>query len=283
MKEEVEEAKYIFVVSDGQENEVIGEVQQHLISADGYENPQTATVEDFIYNQNTTNPTDETIWSMCDNALEVLVMYLMKKHKIITENTITRHVHESVWENIMNEFNTMTGFIGLITLPSLKSKVQNLINKNSNLFQDNSNFDESTVINKCQKLSQKLQQLIVTGEAKIGKDVLVQKTEQTDDLLESEPIDFKQPVGRLKKLRNLGQNFIYGSTPNSSMYTMKKVENQIKHEMLNYEREKWKIKAENQILVKEKLRKQNDLADVNIEKARIELELLKSGLYIPPE
>lgn len=283
MKEEVEEAEYIFVVSDGQENEVIGEVQQHLISADGYENAQTATVEDFIYNQNTTNPTDETIWSMCDNALEVLVMYLMKKHKIITENTITRHVHESAWENIMNEFNTMTGFIGLITLPSLKSKVQNLINKNSNLFQDISNFDESTVINKCQKLSQKLQQLIVTGEAKIGKDVLVQKTEQTDDLLESEPIDFKQPVGRLKKLRNLGQNFIYGSTPNSSMYTMKKVENQIKHEMLNYEREKWKIKAENQILVKEKLRKQNDLADVNIEKARIELELLKSGLYIPPE
>ena len=132
-------------------------------------------------------------------------------------------------------------------------------------------------------MSQKLQQLIVTGEAKIGKDVLVQKTEQTDDLLESEPIDFKQPVGRLKKLRNLGQNFIYGSTPNSSMHTMKKVENQIKHEMLNYEREKWKIKAENQILVKEKLRKQNDLADVNIEKARIELELLKSGLYIPPE
>ena len=132
-------------------------------------------------------------------------------------------------------------------------------------------------------MSQKLQQLIVTGEAKIGKDVLVQKTEQTDDLLESEPIDFKQPVGRLKKLRNLGQNFIYGSTPNSSMYTMKKVENQIKHEMLNYGREKWKIKAENQILVKEKLRKQNDLADVNIEKARIELELLKSGLYIPPE
>ena len=132
-------------------------------------------------------------------------------------------------------------------------------------------------------MSQKLQQLIVTGEAKIGKDVLVQKTEQTDDLLESEPIDFKQPVGRLKKLRNLGQNFIYGSTPNSSMYTMKKIENQIKHEMLNYEREKWKIKAENQILVKEKLRKQNDLADVNIEKARIELELLKSGLYIPSE
>merc|ERR1712088_1207335 len=115
MKEEVEEAKYIFVVSDGQENEVIGEVQQHLISADGYENPQTATVEDFIYNQNTTNPTDETIWSMCDNALEVLVMYLMKKHKIITENTI-------------NEFNTRTGFIGLITFPSLKSKVQILIN-----------------------------------------------------------------------------------------------------------------------------------------------------------
>ena len=148
MKEEVEEAKYIFVVSDGQENEVIGEVQQHLISADGYENPQTATVEDFIYNQNTTNPTDETIWSMCDNALEVLVMYLMKKHKILTENTITRHVHESVWESIMNEFNTMTGFIGLITLPSLKSKVQNLINKNSNLFQDISNIDESTVINK---------------------------------------------------------------------------------------------------------------------------------------
>ena len=132
-------------------------------------------------------------------------------------------------------------------------------------------------------MSQKLQQLIVTGEAKIGKDVLVQKTEQTDDLLESEPIDFKQPVGRLKKLRNLQQNFIYGSTPNSSMYTIKKVENQIKHEMLNYEREKWKIKTENQNLIKEKLRKQNDLADVNIEKARIELELLKSGLYIPQE
>ena len=128
-------------------------------------------------------------------------------------------------------------------------------------------------------MSQKLQQLIVTGETKVGKDVLLHKTDPTDDLEIAEPIDFKQPVGRLKKLRNLGQNFIYGSTPNSSMYTIKKVENQIKHEMLNYEREKWKIKTENQNLIKEKLRKQNDLADVNIEKARIELELLKSGLY----
>ena len=156
IKEE-EQPKYIFVVSDGQENEVIGEVQQHLIGADdGYENHQTATVEDFIYNQNpTNNPTDETIWSMCDSALEVLVMYLMKKHKIITEeNTTQRHVHEGVWENLdlwenlMNDFNNMTGFIGLVTLPSLKSKVQTLITKHPNLFEDISNFDESTVINK---------------------------------------------------------------------------------------------------------------------------------------
>ena len=131
-------------------------------------------------------------------------------------------------------------------------------------------------------MSQKLQQLIVTGEGKVGKDVVVHKTDPKDNL-EAEPIDFIPPVGRLKKLRNLQQNFIYGSTPNSSMYTIKKVENQIKHEMLNYEREKWKIKTENQNLIKEKLRKQNDLADVNIEKARIELELLKSGLYIPQE
>ena len=65
------------------------------------------------------------------------------------------------------------------------------------------------ISSRCQKLSQKLQQLIVTGEAKIGKDVLVQKTEQTDDLLESEPIDFKQPVGRLKKLRNLTLKMVF--------------------------------------------------------------------------
>ena len=214
----------------------------------------------------------------------------MKKWQIANVES----VKQSTWDEILSNFNEVTGFVGLVTVSNLKSKIEDLITNYTNLSDVMESLNEEDVMKKCEGLSQKLLQLLVSGEAKVVKPEiftsidsekkLYQQVQVSSDkvLEQTEEISFKSPISRLNKLRNQ-RDFIYGSAPNSSMYTIKKLENQLKLEMLTFEKEKWKIKAENQTLLKQKLQKKNTLAATNLEKAQIELELLKSGSYIGTE
>ena len=61
-----------------------------------------------------------------------------------------------------------------------------------------------------------------------------------------------------------------------SALSAKRLEHELTLESLSYEQARWKLKAENQEWIKEKLTKKLQLTDVKLETAKLELELLKS-------
>ena len=60
-----------------------------------------------------------------------------------------------------------------------------------------------------------------------------------------------------------------------SFSSAKRLEHELTLESLSYEQARWKLKAENQEWIKEKLTKKLQLTDIKLESAKIELELLK--------
>ena len=256
-----EQPKYIFVVTeDG--NEVLTEASstQFVLGQDE---------ENLVTNFENSGEINENIWTMCDNALTELLKFLLCKHNF----TNLANVKPTTWEDILNEINSQCGFIGMVSIEDIKSKTQELTTTNSNF--KNDILPSQVVLERCENLTQKLFDLYVNEDS-------AKKEPENESKLKNIPqqqstVDFKSPISRLAKLKNQ-RNFIYGSNPSYSMLTTKKLEHQIKLEMLNYDREKWKIKVENQELFKEKLKKQNDLASINLDKAKIELEILQSGI-----
>ena len=60
-----------------------------------------------------------------------------------------------------------------------------------------------------------------------------------------------------------------------SALSAKRLEHELTLESLSYEQARWKLKAENQEWIKEKLTKKLQLTDVKLDTAKLELELLK--------
>ena len=60
-----------------------------------------------------------------------------------------------------------------------------------------------------------------------------------------------------------------------SALSAKRLEHELTLESLSYEQARWKLKAENQEWIKEKLTKKLQLTDIKLDTAKLELELLK--------
>merc|ERR1719270_837075 len=83
------------------------------------------------------------------------------------------------------------------------------------------------------------------------------------------------PLGKLNKIRR--RDFLIRRTGASvTALSAKRLEHELILESLSYEQARWKLKAENQEWIKEKLTKKLQLTDVKLETAKLELELLKS-------
>ena len=66
--------------------------------------------------------------------------------------------------------------------------------------------------------------------------------------------------------------------------TLKKLEHEIALESLNYEQEKWRVKVTNNKLLGEKLAREQELAEMKLEQAKIELAIKQhqcTSLNIP--
>merc|ERR1719273_1100342 len=86
---------------------------------------------------------------------------------------------------------------------------------------------------------------------------------------------YQPPLAKLNKIRR--RDFLIRRTGASvSALSAKRLEHEFILESLSYEQARWKLKAENQEWIKEKLTKKLQLTDVKLETAKLELELLKS-------
>ena len=84
-------------------------------------------------------------------------------------------------------------------------------------------------------------------------------------------------MNRLTKVRQ--REFLVRRTgASATALSLKRLEHEIIYESLSHQQEKWRLAVENQSLRKEKLMKKLALTDVNYEKAKLELELLKNQI-----
>merc|ERR1719266_1077502 len=85
---------------------------------------------------------------------------------------------------------------------------------------------------------------------------------------------YQPPLAKLNKIRR--RDFLIRRTGASvSALSAKRLEHELTLESLSYEQARWKLKAESQEWIKEKLTKKLQLTDVKLESAKLELELLK--------
>merc|ERR1712051_443048 len=68
---------------------------------------------------------------------------------------------------------------------------------------------------------------------------------------------------------------IYQNVQLHNSLSAKRLEHELTLESLSYEQARWKLKAENQEWIKEKLTKKLQLTDIRLDTAKLELELLK--------
>jgi hypothetical protein len=216
----------------------------------------------------------ETLWTKCNNALRDLLVFLVDRHGI--EEVMDSKVKAQRWEKLISEFNVYTRGQVVVSRPQIVRKWHNWkqynkSKKKAHPFSVVGKLDENMVKEKCQRLVEKLESESLTDSLLLP----IAGDDKGPSTSTEATVTFRPPLSRLTKMRR--RDFLVRRTgASASVLSVKRLEHEIVMESLHLEQERWKIRADNQLLVKDKLKKKVELADLRIEKARLDLELLKN-------
>lgn len=222
-----------------------------IVVEDPYENPESSA----------------DIWSKCNNALRDLLVYLVKKYHI--EDVMDSKMKALQWEKLMTEFYAFIGDQNLVSKPQIQRKWHNWKQYNKGKkkphpFQIVGDLNAEIVREKCQRLLEKLESEMAQPE-ELHLPLYTTDTQPSiatqpltsNEQLQSAIGEFKvlqPPLGKLNKIRR--RDFLIRRTGASvSALSAKRLEHELTLESLSYEQARWKLKAENQEWIKEKLTK----------------------------
>lgn len=206
------------------------------------------------------------IWTKCNGALRDLLVYLVKKYRI--EDVMDSKLKAQQWDKLTQEFYVF------FNEPNLVSK-QQIVRKWHNWKQYNKakrkphpfalvpqDLDPEIIREKCQKLLENS-----------SPETYLQIDQQ--NLLETISSEIKFPLQKLNRIKR--RDFLVRRTgASASALSSKRLEHELVLESLNFKQEEWKLKSENQLLIKEKLTRKLQLTDIKLEAAKLELEMLRS-------
>lgn len=263
-----EEPQYVyFVTNDGSS----GTIQPQIVFASDVSAIEASSGAEISIQQPT--PEDYSsvtdIWSRCNNALRDLLVYLVKKYRV--EDVMDSKVKAQQWEKLTSEFFTF------FTDQNMVSK-QQIVRKWHNWKQYNKTKKKPHPFNLSPDLSVEIiREKCLKLEAELNGNTTEYVTVSSTAVASEDCSELKIPLAKLNKLRR--RDFLVRRTgASASALSTKRLEHELILESLTFEEERWKIKAENQQLVKEKLTRKLELTDVKLQKARIELEILKNNL-----
>ena len=235
----------------------------------------------------------DNIWTKCDSALRDLLVFLVKKHRV--DEVYDSKVKAQNWEKLITEFNEKTnGMVGMPKAQIIRKwhnwKQYNKQRSKQHPFIIVGNITEEEVVGKCQALTHQakfdptLASFLAKGgnepqsivdDAKKVENTTINRGENGEETLAQEisADEIRLPGNeRLKRLRD--RDFLVRRTGiSAASLSIKKLEHEIALESLTYEQERWKIRAENNQLLQEKIQRQSELADVKLERAKTELAL----------
>ena len=216
----------------------------------------------------------------------------MKKHRV--DEVYDSKVKAQNWEKLIIEFNEKTG--GMVGMPKAQIirkwhnwKQYNKQRSKQHPFIIVGNISEEEVVGKCQELMNQAKfdstlasflakggnepQAIVDDNKKVDSAAAARGDNTEEVLPEISADEIRLPGNeKLKRLRD--RDFLVRRTGiSAASLSIKKLEHEIALESLTYEQERWKIRAENNQLLQQKIQKQSELADVKLERAKTELAL----------
>ena len=217
----------------------------------------------------------------------------MKKHRV--DEVYDSKVKAQNWEKLIAEFTDKTG--GMVGMPKAQIirkwhnwKQYNKQRSKQHPFIIVGNISEEEVVGKCQSLIQQAKfdptlasflakggnepQAIVDDTKKVENTTLTRGENADEGMVQEINADEIRLPGneRLKRLRD--RDFLVRRTGiSAASLSIKKIEHEIALESLTYEQERWKVRAENNQLLQQKIQKQSELADIKLERAKTELAL----------
>jgi len=241
----------------------------------------------------------DNIWSAGDNALRDFLVYLVRKHHI--DEVYDSKVKAANWDKLVDELHETTDNMVGVSKAQVIRKWHNWKQYNKqhgkphpfvvvgDVVVDDIMQRVATLVASAKSSPRLAQYLAKGGETPFA--VVPAKNKASSQLGrlaalggsggQSGVLPF---VEKVKKLRT-GRDFRVRRTGVSAMsLTLKKLEHEIALESLNYEQEKWRVKVTNNKLLGEKLAREQELAEMKLEQAKIELAIKQhqcTSLNIP--
>lgn len=229
-----------------------------------------ATTIQAVNSINDTSDATSDIWSRCNNALRDLLVFLVKKYQI--EEVMDSKVKALQWDKLSNEFYTFLGGQAIVSKAQIVRKWHNWkqynkAKKKVHPFDVVGELNMNLVREKCETLLRRVE----------ADDYYIPVANQEDKPQLNEDFTFQPPLARYNKLQKRDL-VIRRTNASASALSTKKLEFEVNVESLHLEQERWRLKCENQALIKEKLSKKLQLTDIRLDTAKLELELLKHKL-----
>ncbi len=276
-----EATEYVYFVANDETGAVEGgTLQSQIVFATAAETIPNVE-ETYAYEPSTSefasSDSQSDIWSKCNNALRDLLVFLVRKHRI--EDVMDSKVKAAQWEKLISDFFAMIN--GDETIVSRQQVIRkwhnwkqyNKAKKKPHPFAVTPELSLEVISDKVQKLLlSKLQdeRILHDEDIDLNAPILLQSYQATNDGQR-----LANPLTKLKKIRSR-DFFVRRTGASASFLSAKRLEHELILESLNFEQEKWRMKAETQMLRKEKLTKKIQITDTRLELAKLELELLRN-------
>ena len=211
----------------------------------------------------------ENIWNVMDYALRDLFLHLVKKYNI--ENTSNPRQKNEYWKNFSKEFHDILENVVTIKHEKFTKKWQNWKQYNK-VKQKPHPFEDDKMITDYDVIREKIRKF--KERSRIDTNFAAFLARESDEAKSEEGME----SWKTTKFFEVNNSFKNTSTVSSAM-SNKQLEREVFLEALKCEQERYKTLVENSRLEQEKLRRENDYMELQVQLAQADLAIKKQALH----
>ena len=210
----------------------------------------------------------ENMWNVMDYALRDLFLHLVRKYNV--DETTNPRIKNELWRTISKEFHEYVGDIVQIRHEKFTKKWQNWKQYNKSKNKPHPLVDES-VTSDIDMINEKLRKL--KERAALDVNFAAFLSRESDDIKNDGTITVS--TSKIVHLDAVKDSPMINTSTVSSGVSNKQLEREVYLEALRCEQERYRTLVENGRLESDKLRREADFMDVQLQLAQAELALKK--------
>ena len=212
----------------------------------------------------------ENVWNVMDYALRDLFLHLVKKYNI--ENTSNPRQKNEYWKNFSKEFHDILENVVIIKHEKFTKKWQNWKQYNK-VKQKPHPFDDDKIVTDYDVIREKIRKF--KERSRMDSNFAAFLSRESD-----EPKTIEGMEGwKATKIFEVNDPTISNTSTVSSAMSNKQLEREVFLEALKCEQERYKTLVENSRLEQEKLKRENDYMDLQVQLAQADLAIKKQALH----